>query len=350
MNDVARLVVHIGGFGFGWIGMAERNRARSVRVAAAAGPSAPSLLPLDVAWDESPLGNGTVGAAIRTGTPQVNRDTECNPALTPWRDALLHCGLRSSVALPLTNHEGTFGTLALYSVDLDAFDEAEVRLLQDLANDLAYGITNLRTAADKAASADRLRGVMESTVEVIAATLEARDPYTAGHQRRVALLAAEISRLMGCDEPTIRGVHFGALIHDIGKIQIPSELLSKPTRLSELESRLLETHTEAGFDILRGIEFPWPVAQMVLQHHERLDGSGYPRGLTDDLILKEARILAVADVVEAMSSHRPYRPARGIDVALAEIERGRGTLYDSAAVDACLSLFREQGFTLPAAG
>lgn len=194
------------------------------------------------------------------------------------------------------------------------------------------------------AATNRLREVMESTVAVIAATLEARDPYTAGHQRRVAQLASAIARTLGCQEETIRGVHFGALIHDVGKIQIPAELLSKPTKLTVLESKLIETHAEAGFEILKGIEFPWPVAQMVLQHHERLDGSGYPYGLTGASILMESRILAVADVVEAMSSHRPYRPSRGVDVALAEIEAGRGTLYDSDAVDACLLLFRERHF------
>lgn len=210
---------------------------------------------------------------------------------------------------------------------------------------VALDITERRQheRAERAAT-NRLREVMESTVAVIAATLEARDPYTAGHQRRVAQLASAIARTLRCDEETVRGVHFGALIHDIGKIKIPAELLSKPTRLTELETKLLETHTEAGFDILNGIEFPWPVAQMVLQHHERMDGSGYPHGLTGDSILLESRILAVADVVEAMSSHRPYRPSRGTDVALEEIESGRGTRYDANAVDACLSLFREQHF------
>ena len=343
--DVVRLVVDIGGFAMGWVGFAEPDLRRSVRLIASAGNRAGAVLPLDVSWSDRPSGDGPIGLAIRTGKPQVDQDTAHNSTLGPGREVLLQQGLRSSIALPLRSDHRVFGVLTLYSSEIDAFDAGEAHLLQELANDLAYGIVSRRTAVDQVAAADRLRVAMENTVEVIAATLEARDPYTAGHQRRVAHLAAAIARQMGCDEATVRGVHFGALVHDVGKIQIPSELLSKPTRLTPIESRLLETHSEAGFEILKGIEFPWPVALIVLQHHERLDGSGYPNHLTGDQILKEARILAVADVVEAMASHRPYRPSRGVEVALAEIAEQRGRLYDAAAVDACLVLFRE-GYSL----
>jgi putative nucleotidyltransferase with HDIG domain len=174
-----------------------------------------------------------------------------------------------------------------------------------------------------------------------------RDPYTAGHERRVAELAAAIAREMGLAEPLVEGIRFGSMIHDLGKIKIPAEILVKPSRLTPIEYELIKQHAQAGYDILKGIDFPWPVAQMVLQHHERLDGSGYPNGLKGEAICQEARILSVADTVEAMSSHRPYRPGLGIDKALAEIERGRGALYDPAAVDACLRLHRDKGYTLP---
>jgi HD-GYP domain-containing protein (c-di-GMP phosphodiesterase class II) len=164
----------------------------------------------------------------------------------------------------------------------------------------------------------------------------------------VAALAAAIGKNMGLPEHTIEGIHFGALIHDLGKIQVPSELLSKPSKLSRIEFELIKTHPQAGYDIIKNVDFPWPVAQMVLQHHERMDGSGYPQGLEGDQILLEARVLAVADTVEAMFSHRPYRAGLGIEQALAEIEKYRGSFYDAATVDACLRLFREQGYSLPA--
>lgn len=190
----------------------------------------------------------------------------------------------------------------------------------------------------------KLRRSLEDAVQALAATAEMRDPYTAGHQQRVAQLAASMALEMGLSDEQIRGIHLAGVVHDIGKINIPSEILSKPSKLSWIEYELLKTHSQAGYDILKGIDFPWPIADMVWQHHERLDGSGYPRGLSGNQILLETRILSVADVVEAMSSHRPYRPGLGMDVALAEIIRGRDTLYDSNAVDACVSLFQEGKF------
>jgi putative nucleotidyltransferase with HDIG domain len=191
----------------------------------------------------------------------------------------------------------------------------------------------------------KLHRTLEKTVEAVAATVEMRDPYTAGHERRVAGLATAIAREMKLSEAEIEGVHFGALIHDLGKIQVPAEILSKPTRLSSIEFELIKSHPRAGHEIIKGIEFPWPVARMVLEHHERLDGSGYPQGLKGDAIALESRILAVADVVEAMSSHRPYRPGLGIEAALKEIEEKRDRWFDPQAVDACLRLFREKRFT-----
>jgi len=181
-------------------------------------------------------------------------------------------------------------------------------------------------------------------VQAVAGMVELRDPYTAGHQRRVAELAVAIGREMGLDERRLEGLLVTGLVHDIGKIQVPSEILSRPCKLSDLEFNLIKAHSYAGYDILKEIPFPWPVADTVHQHHERLDGSGYPRGLTGDEILLEARIISVADVVEAMASYRPYREAIPLDQVMAEIEHQAGTLYDPEVVSACLRLFREQGF------
>jgi PAS domain S-box-containing protein len=183
-----------------------------------------------------------------------------------------------------------------------------------------------------------------AAVDAMAATVEARDPYTAGHQHRVADLSAAIAVEIGLSAANVDGIRLGANIHDLGKIGVPAEILSRPSRLSALEYELVKIHTRVGYDIVKNIAFPWPIADMILHHHERLDGSGYPDGLHGDEIGIEARIIAVADVVEAMSSHRPYRPSMGIDAALTEIARGRGTLFDPTVVDTCLTLFRDGRF------
>ncbi len=192
--------------------------------------------------------------------------------------------------------------------------------------------------------AERLRRSLIQTVQAMAVTIEKRDPYTAGHQERVAVLASAIGDKLGLTGERLEGLRLGATIHDIGKIYVPSELLNRPGRLSDLEYMVIQSHPTVGHEILAGVEFPWPVAQMVLQHHERLDGTGYPNGLKGEAIMLESRILAVADVVEAMSTHRPYRPALPLETALEEIERGSGKIYDPEVVQATLTLFRE-GFT-----
>ncbi|QSB01531.1 response regulator [Methylomonas sp. EFPC1] len=193
-----------------------------------------------------------------------------------------------------------------------------------------------------------LRAGMLDFVTAIAATIEARDPYTAGHQRRVAHLATAIARGLQLPEERIEGLTLASVVHDIGKIRIPAEILCKPGRLDDLEFSLIKRHAETGYDILKSINFPWPIAQIVLQHHERPNGSGYPCGLKKGEILLEAEILAVADVVEAMKSHRPYRAGLGLDVALQEISDNRGVLYNSEVVEICLTLFRERDYSLPA--
>ncbi len=201
--------------------------------------------------------------------------------------------------------------------------------------------------AEKALSEQQkvLEQALEGTIHTVSMAVELRDPYTAGHQRRVAELSCAIAHKMGLDDERIRGIRLGATIHDIGKIGIPAEVLSKPTRLTDIELRIVQEHARMGYDILREVHFPWPVADIAHQHHERIDGSGYPQGLKGEEIAQEARIVAVADVVESMASHRPYRPALGIDAAREELVNGRGTLYDAQVVDACLHVL-DSGFTL----
>ncbi len=310
LNQMTRLIVEVGGYATAWVGLADDDAGRVARPVA-----------------------------------------QCRQAAAEVESAI-SSGATESVSLPLrpAPQAESLGVLCIHSSTPHAFDPQELEILEELASDIAYGIASLRTSIERTAGIERLREAMESAVETVAATVEARDPYTAGHQRRVAALAEAIGRELGLDEAVVKGIRFGALIHDVGKIQVPAELLSKPSHLSTIELELIKNHAQAGYDIVQNIEFPWPVAEMIIQHHERLDGSGYPHGLTGDQMILEARILAVADVVEAMSSHRPYRPTIGTSTALAELERGRGSLYDPAAVDACLTLFRRKNFTFQPAG
>ncbi len=189
-----------------------------------------------------------------------------------------------------------------------------------------------------------LQNILEGTIQAIAKTVESRDPYTAGHQQRVTQLATAIAKELDLDGHRLEGLKMAGMVHDLGKISIPAEILSKPGQITETEFGLIKIHPQVGYDILKDIDFPWPIARMVLQHHEKMNGSGYPKAVSGNDILMEARILCAADVVEAMASHRPYRAALGIDVALEEISKNKGVLYDPNVVDACLKVFSENGF------
>jgi len=218
---------------------------------------------------------------------------------------------------------------------------ALVGLIEDLSD-------RQKTADALKAYVSKLELAVLGTVQVASSMVEMRDPYTAGHERRVGEIAAAIGKKMKLDSHRVDGLRIIGQVHDIGKIGIPAEILSKPGRLSRSEMDLIREHSQKGYEILKTVEYPWPIADAVLQHHERMDGSGYPQGLAGDAIVVEARIMAVADTIEAMSAHRPYRAGLGIDAALNEIERGNGTQYDPASAEACLQLFREDRFELPA--
>jgi len=208
----------------------------------------------------------------------------------------------------------------------------------DLENAVAQRSHELELTSDK------LNRILEETIMALSSAIEKRDPYTAGHQSRVAKLAGAIAAKIELGADQLKGLYMAALVHDIGKIYIPAEILSKPAKLNRIEHEIIKMHPAVGYEILSAIEFPWPIADIVSQHHERIDGSGYPGGLTGDKLLVEAKILSVADVVEAMASHRPYRPSLGVEKALAEIEDNKGILYDAGISRACLKLFRKEGF------
>jgi putative nucleotidyltransferase with HDIG domain len=242
--------------------------------------------------------------------------------LVTWGDGSLH--MYDTSKIPLYDESGTPFAVLAYGRDITRRHKAE--------NELA-------------ASYKALQKTLHDAINAMARIVDLRDPYTAGHQQKVAGLVSAMAREMGMDDPAVEHLVMAATVHDIGKMYIPADILSKPGKLSTLEREIIKTHAQGGFEILAGIEFSGPVATIVLQHHERLDGSGYPNGLKEGEILPEAKILAVADVVEAMASHRPYRPSLGIDMALHEIEHKRGELYDPEVVDICLRLFREKVFS-----
>jgi PAS domain S-box-containing protein len=232
--------------------------------------------------------------------------------------------------------------------------EASVSLLKDSSGKirgfrgLVHDITERKLAeANLQKTLESLKKAVSTTIQVLVSALESRDPYTAGHQFRVAHLACAIAEEMGITKEKIDGIFLAGSIHDIGKISVPTEILAKPTKLTDLEFSLIKEHPQAGYEMLKHVESPWPLAQIIYQHHERLDGSGYPNKLTENEIIIEARIMAVADVVEAMASHRPYRPSLGIESALGEIRKNKGILFDSAAADACIRLFTEKNYKLP---
>lgn len=220
-------------------------------------------------------------------------------------------------------------------------DNKKVHGVQAIIMDVTERMKNEKKLRD---SHDHLKQMLNGTIQSISLIVEMRDPYTAGHQKRVSELACAIARELKVDDERIEGLYMAGIIHDIGKINVPAEILSKPTGLTQTEFLLIKSHAQVGYDVLNQIDFPWPVADIVLQHHERLDGSGYPNALTGEQILQEAKILSVADVVEAMSSHRPYRPALGIDRAIREVQRNKGILYDPDVVDACLKVFRKKKY------
>ena len=354
LQTVCEIAVKKGGYLMAWIGLAEYGQDKAVRPVAQYGYEEGYLASTGITWADTKRGLRPAGTAIRTGRTQVNQNVLTNSLLSSSRKTALKQGFQASIGLPLKRELGAFGALTIHAREADAFGAEEVALLEELAGDVAFGIINLRARAQRVGSAEqirqyelRIRQGVEETVEVVCAALKAHDAYTYGHQKRVAALALAIAHEMGLPENEVYAVKVAALVHDIGNLMVPAEILGKTDALSEVEFSLVQEHAQAGRDILKDITFPWAIADIVWQHHERLDGSGYPRGLRGDEILLGARIVAVADVVEAMASDRPYRPELSIDLALQEIGRGRGVAFDSTVVDACIKLCRENRFVFP---
>lgn len=338
-----------------WVGFAKAGENKPVRIAAASGTAKGYLDGLSLSWSESrPDGNGPVGVCIRTGTVQQMEDSEENPSFLPFREQARRSGIRSNVSIPFSIAKGRRGVLAVYAARPQAFEPVAIEVFQHLAGEIGHGIHSIeqeKCLLDEQMQTARMRTqlteALSAMVSPIIAAMEMRDPYTSGHQARVADIAVAIGKEMGWHEERLVGLRVAALVHDIGKISIPVEILTKPGHLNPVERLMINAHSETGHTILRGIPFAWPIAEIVRQHHEKLDGSGYPFGLKGDAILPEAKILAVADIVEAMASDRPYRRAMDLKLVLEEIENQSGRLLDAEAVRICTALFREGRLCVP---
>ena len=337
------------------VGIAEDSPDKNVRIAAAAGSAAGYVNGMHLSWSkDDPGGQGPTGLCIRSNKLQILEDTETSSTLGPWRERARQFGIRSSVSIPLRIEGGWQGALSVYSARPNAFEAAPVEIFQHLGEQIVHGVQALehkqildteRMHLER--TQKQLTEALSSSVAAMVTAMEMRDPYTAGHESRTAEIVYAIGKEMGWDESRLQGMRMAAMVHDIGKISIPAEILNKQGRLSAAEYELVKVHPELGYAILKDIPFDLPIADIVRQHHEKLNGSGYPLGIKADEILPESRVLAVADIVEAMASPRPYRKALGLKVALEEIEKTAGTLLDAEVVKICGALFREKRLVLP---
>ncbi len=345
--EVCSAIAAQGPYVLAWVGKAENDENKTVQVMGGAGSALAYIENIVVSWsDKNISGMGPGGLAIRTGKSSVVVDSELDEGFVSWRELARKFGIRSAIGCPIPDGEAhPFGVLLVYSKVPNAFGDSEVQLFESLAQEIGFGLRSIERQHklddeihEKQQTQERLADALKATIEAMARTMEWRDPYTASHQKRVASISTAIAKQMGWDDNAVQALYMAAMVHDIGKVAVPSEILTKPTRLTDLEMQMVQGHVESGYQILKDIPFPWPIADMVRQHHERLDGSGYPHGLKGDQICLEARILAVADTIEAMATHRPYRAARGLSAAMDEVRSEAGEKLDAKVVDAAFAL------------
>ena len=352
-HKVCRVAVRRGGMKIAWVNSFDIS-VRRCKCVATYGDETGFISRF--AMDLDAMGPGDpMALAIRSERPVWKRALHHDAADTDFSAWAHRNGIVSIAALPLFRKGEIVGCFALASDTANVFDTKARRLLVEMADDMSFALANFALEEERKRANEKIKEYLKRLESSYMDTLllamnlsEMRDPYTAGHEWRVGLIAKAIATEMGLDEESIKSVEVAGYLHDLGKIIIPSEILSRPGKLTPVEYLLIQGHVEAGFSVLRHIDFPWPIAEIMVQHHERLDGSGYPKRLKGEEINPLARILAVADVIEAMASHRPYRPSKGIGPALEEIEQGIGKLYDSDVGAACLRLFREKDYSIPA--
>ena len=347
VKEVCEAIARQGPYVLAWVGKADDDADKTVKVLGGGGSAIGYIQNIRVSWSENSVtGAGPAGVAIRTGRTSVVVDSELDPGFMAWRKQAQQFGIRSAIGCPIPDGDShPFGVLLVYSKAPNTFGIAEVRLFEGLAMQVGFGLRSIERQHkldiqihEKELVQERLAISLRATIEAMSRTMEWRDPYTAGHQKRVAMISMAIAKKLGWEIDRVQSLYMAALVHDIGKVAVPSEILTKPSHLTDLEIQMVREHVENGYQILKDIPFPWPLADIVRQHHERLDGSGYPHQLKGDQICPEARILAVADTIEAMATHRPYRPALGLQAALDEVRAEAGIGLDADVVNAALEL------------
>lgn len=337
LQRVCDIIVESGRYQAAWYGRPVDDTAKSVVQVARAGDHRGYLDQLRVTWGDAATAMGPTGAAIRTGEIQGCRDLQHDPQTEPWHAAAVAAGFRSSLALPVFVDGQIDGALNVYGAEAGEFDQEAQTTLAELADDIGQGLARLR---DRAKIADAL----VSGVDLLAATVKTRDTYAASHQSDVSTLAMRLGQVLGLDDDRLLGLKLGANIRDLGNIVIPPEILSKPGRLTPEELEQVRSHAEVGWEIAKRFLWPWPIAEMIHQHHERFDGSGYPQGLKREQIVREARIIAVADVYDAISHDRPHRQSPGEERALEILTAAKGTKFEPDVVEA-LQHVLATGFT-----
>ncbi len=344
IDQMCKVLISSGGFRASWVSDALVNSKDLIKPRAAEGVENDyfDLLNLGIEGKTKSL----VVTAVRLHKLLICQDLQKEEKNTLMHQYYVKQGLRSVAVIPIKSQKNTPYVMVVYGKNPQELTEDLVTLLKDLAGEIAFGVDTLNARTEHLKLVEQVESNLSKTIVAIASMLEQRDPYTAGHQRRVADLAVAIATEMGLSPAQITGLRMASVVHDIGKIHVPAEILSKPGALTDAEYEIIKTHPKGGWEVLKNIDFSWPVAEMVYQHHERLDGSGYPRGLKDKDILLETRILMVADVMDSMAAHRPYRPALGIMAALQEILQQKGKLFDERVVDACVKLFMEKNYEI----
>jgi len=351
LDDLCWIIVEVGGYAMAWFGFAQQEEKKKILSAPKKGFECSNLDLASIMWADPDWKRDASERPLLPDESSALGKTKTDQLYLPSRAQEIKRRCASYIAIPLRGKDQEYGALHIYAKELDSFDEEEVELLTELADSVAYGIETLRTRQkfslaqkELKLNARKVQKTLEDTVKALASAVEARDSYTTGHQKRVSKLACAIAKEMAVPKEQLEGIRIAGAIHDIGKLYVPSEILGKRSWLTEIEYKIVKTHSQVGYDILKSVKFPWPVAEIILQHHERMDGSGYPSGLLGENILMEAKILGVADVVEAMFSHRSFRPALGINNALEEISKNKNLLYDQNIADNCLKLFNKKSF------
>jgi len=338
-KKVCQEVRHLGDYGFVWIGLLNGDvpGMRKIDPIAFSGDDSFSKKNADDLLDETANKHQLLWQPAGSKRYRINRLDKNNSSLSPLLKKVIdRQGLASSMSIPLKYNNNTVGFLNIFSRLESSFNKEEINILLEISKKISTDTRGMKLEIELKNTLKQLQRALYETIDAITLMSEIKDPYTSGHQKKVALLASAISEEMGLAKHIIDGIYVSGLLHDVGKISVPNDILAKPGHLNEGEFIIVKNHPVVSYNILKNIEFPWSVADIVMQHHEKINGSGYPKGIRGNDICIEAKILAVADVVEAMTAHRPYRPALGLGKAVQEIRGNKNILYDKNIVEACI--------------